>query len=65
MGAFAQNIPLIGDKRKMKLLREFGSIERISKATENELHPFVGAKAAAEIAKHFEAQRQLGQKHEQ
>jgi excinuclease ABC subunit C len=59
------DIPLIGDKRKMKLLREFGSIERISKATEKELHPFVGAKAAAEIAKHFEAQRHLGQKHEQ
>jgi excinuclease ABC subunit C len=52
-------IPLIGDKRKMKLLREFGSIERISKATAAELKPFVGQKAAGEIANHFEAQRHL------
>jgi excinuclease ABC subunit C len=50
-------IPGIGDKRKMKLLRNFGSIERISKATADELKPFVGAKAAAEIASHFENQR--------
>src|SRR5438477_2529247 len=33
-------IPGIGDKRKMKLLREFGSIERISKASAAELKPF-------------------------
>jgi len=52
-------IPLVGDKRKMKLLREFGSIERISKATVEELKPFVGRKAAAEISAHFEKQRHL------
>lgn len=52
-------IPGIGDKRKMKLLRNFGSIERISKATAAELQPFVGEKAAAEIANHFEKQRAL------
>jgi excinuclease ABC subunit C len=52
-------IPLIGSKRKMKLLREFGSIERISKATFEELRPFVGQKAAVEIANHFESQRSL------
>ena len=52
-------IPLVGDKRKMKLLREFGSIERISKATAQELQPFVGRKAAAEISAHFEKQRHL------
>ena len=50
-------IPGIGEKRKMKLLREFGSIERIAKATADELSPFVGPKAAAEIASHFENQR--------
>ena len=50
-------IPGIGDKRKMKLLRNFGSIERVSKATADELKPFVGAKAAAEIANHFDNQR--------
>jgi len=43
----------------MKLLRQFGSIERIAKATVEELRPFVGAKAAGEIARHFENQRGL------
>lgn len=55
-------IPGIGDKRKMKLLREFGSIERIARASVDELKPFVGPKAAAEIAGHFEAQRGLAGK---
>jgi excinuclease ABC subunit C len=52
-------IPGVGEKRKMKLLRNFGSIERIAKASAEELKPFVGAKAAAEIAGHFEKQRAL------
>ena len=52
-------IPGIGEKRKMKLLRSLGSIERIAKASIDELRPFVGAKAAAEIVRHFEAQRHL------
>src|SRR3982750_2816284 len=47
-------IPGIGDKRKMKLLRNFGSIERIAKATVEELKLFVGMKAANDIAQHFE-----------
>jgi len=52
-------IPGIGDKRKMKLLKQFGSIERVAKATADELSPFVGPKAAAEIASHFSNQRKL------
>jgi excinuclease ABC subunit C len=52
-------IPGVGDKRKMRLLREFGSIERIAKATADELKPFVGAKTAAEVAEHFNKQRNL------
>jgi excinuclease ABC subunit C len=55
-------IPGIGEKRKIKLLREFGSIERIAKATAEELRPFVGPKAAAEIEGHFERQRQAAVK---
>jgi excinuclease UvrABC nuclease subunit len=43
----------------MKLLRQFGSIERIAKATVEELSPFVGAKTAAEIVTHFDGQRRL------
>ncbi len=52
-------IPQVGEKRKMKLLRNFGSIERIAKATVEELSPFVGAKTAREIFEHFEKQRTL------
>ncbi|CAN5607462.1 excinuclease ABC subunit UvrC [soil metagenome] len=49
----------VGEKRKMKLLRNFGSIERIAKATKQELLPFVGAKTANLIFEHFERQRNL------
>ncbi|HEX6125944.1 MAG TPA: helix-hairpin-helix domain-containing protein, partial [Pyrinomonadaceae bacterium] len=54
-------IPGVGEKRKMKLLRHFGSIERIAKAQVEELSPFVGAKTASEIAAHFERQRSLAE----
>jgi excinuclease ABC subunit C len=52
-------IPGVGDKRKGRLLRHFGSIQRISKAGVSELTPFVGRKTAEEIAGHFERQRML------
>jgi len=52
-------IPGVGEKRKMKLLRQFGSIERIAKASAEELSPFVGTKTANEIVTHFENQRKL------
>ena len=52
----------IAEKRKMKLLRNLGSIERIAKATIEELKPFVGAKAATQIFEHFERQRKLTEK---
>ncbi|MFN6964230.1 MAG: excinuclease ABC subunit UvrC [Pyrinomonadaceae bacterium] len=51
-------IPGVGERRKMKLLRSFGSIERIAKASIEELAPFVGPKTAAEIAAHFQRQRE-------
>lgn len=54
-------IPGVGEKRKMKLLRHFGSIERIARASVEELRPFVGPKVSVEIAEHFEKQRQLGE----
>lgn len=53
-------IPRIGEKRKMKLLREFGSIERIAKATAAELKPMIGAAAAIEVYEHFKRQRAVG-----
>lgn len=52
-------IPGVGVRRKMKLLRNFGSIERIAKATVEELAPFVGGKTAQEIATHFAKQRSI------
>lgn len=53
-------IPGIGDKRKMKLLRNFGSIERIARASFEELKPYIGGKAANDVVEHFAAQRRLG-----
>jgi excinuclease ABC subunit C len=52
-------IPGIGEKRKMKLLKNLGSIERIATAPVEALSPFVGKKAASEIVAHFEKQRSL------
>jgi len=52
-------IPGIAEKRKMKLLRNFGSIERIAKASVAELSPFLGDKTAKEVFEHFEKQRKF------
>ncbi len=52
----------VGEKRKMKLLRNFGSIEKIAKATPEELSPFVGMKTAKLIFEHFERQRKFAKK---
>ncbi len=55
-------IPGVGAKRKLKLLKNFGSIERIAQAKQEELIPFVGLKTAGEIFGHFERQRNLSKK---
>ena len=52
-------IPGVGEKRKGRLLRHFGSIQRVANASISELAPFVGRKTAEEIADHFERQRGL------
>lgn len=49
----------IGEKRKLKLLRNLGSIERIAKSSVEELSPFIGAKAAGKVFEHFERQKKL------
>ena len=49
----------VGEKRRVKLLRNFGSIEKIAKASVEELTPFVGLKTAKLIFDHFERQRKL------
>ena len=54
-------IPGVGEKRKGRLLRHFGSIHRIAAAAVSELTPFVGKKTAKEIVDHFERQRVLAE----
>ena len=54
-------IPGVGEKRKTQLLRNFGSITRIAKASIAELSPFVGAKTARDIFEHFEKQRRFSE----
>ena len=54
-------IPGVGEKRKTRLLRHFGSIHKISEASVEELAPFVGRKTATEIVEHFARQRALAE----
>ena len=54
-------IPGVGEKRKGRLLRHFGSIQRVAQASISELAPFVGGKTAHEIADHFARQRALAE----
>ncbi len=53
------DIPGIGQKRRLKLLKEFGSIERIAKADEAALRAVIGPMAARDVREHFERQRSL------
>ncbi|MEZ5426238.1 MAG: excinuclease ABC subunit UvrC [Pyrinomonadaceae bacterium] len=55
-------IPGVGEKRKIKLLRNLGSIERIARSSVEELSPIVGEKTAREIFAHFGRQRKLAKK---
>ena len=57
------DIPGIGAIRKMKLLKTFGSIERIAKSDEAALRAVVGSAAARDILRHFEKQRSLAAEH--
>jgi len=54
-------IPGVGDKRKTRLLRQFGSIQRVALASVSELSPFVGLRTANEIVEHFGSQRRLAE----
>jgi len=54
-------IPGVGSKRKGRLLRHFGSIQRVAAASASELAPFVGIKTAQEIVEHFSRQRALAE----
>ncbi|MCU1287904.1 MAG: Excinuclease subunit [Acidobacteria bacterium] len=54
-------IPGVAEKRKMKLLRNFGSLEKVAQASVEQLSPFVGAKTAQMIFDHFENQRKMAE----
>src|SRR5262245_63016511 len=47
------SIPGVGDKLKARLLRNFGSLKRVSEASFDELRPFVGVAEARKIIQHF------------
>ncbi len=47
------SIPGVGEKLKTRLLRNFGSLKRVSEASFAELKPFVGARQAERIVEHF------------
>jgi excinuclease ABC subunit C len=49
----------VGETRKLKLLRKFGSIEKIAATSVEELKTVVGRRTADEIFEHFERQRGL------
>lgn len=53
------SIPGVGEKLKDRLLRNFGSLKRVSQASVEELKPFVGQQQAVRIVEHF---RQLSQR---
>jgi excinuclease ABC subunit C len=46
-------IPGVGDKLRVRLLRNFGSLKRVSEASVVELSPFVGPRQAQRIVDHF------------
>ncbi len=50
------SIPGVGDKLKERLLRNFGSLKRVSEASLEELRPFVGQKQAERIVEYFQQQ---------
>ncbi|HYE13421.1 MAG TPA: excinuclease ABC subunit UvrC [Pyrinomonadaceae bacterium] len=52
-------IPGVGEKRKNRLLRNLGSIQKIALAGVEDLSPFVGRKTAGDIVEHFRRQRAL------
>ncbi|HYY94571.1 MAG TPA: excinuclease ABC subunit UvrC [Pyrinomonadaceae bacterium] len=52
-------IPGVGERRKNRLLRNLGSIQKIAEATPEALAPFVGRRTAEEIVEHFRRQRAL------
>ncbi len=53
------SIPGVGEKLKARLLRNFGSLKRVSEASFAELKPFVGEMQAQRIVDHFARLRKV------
>jgi excinuclease ABC subunit C len=54
------SIPGVGEKLRDRLLRNFGSLKRVSEATVVELRPFVGEKQAERIVEYFSRMKEEG-----
>jgi excinuclease ABC subunit C len=50
-----RDIPGVGERTLTKLLREFGSLERVRQAEENELAKILGTAQARRVREHFHA----------
>jgi excinuclease ABC subunit C len=60
------SIPGVGEKLKARLLRNFGSLKRVSEASFAELRPFVGETQAQRIVDHFiNLRKQLAEESEE
>lgn len=51
------SIPGVGEKLKERLLRNFGSLKKVSQASVAELRPFVGQQKAEQIVAHFQTMK--------
>ncbi|MCI0661240.1 MAG: excinuclease ABC subunit UvrC [Acidobacteria bacterium] len=58
------SIPGVGEKIKERLLRNFGSLKKVSQATVAELRPFVGQKQAERIIAHFKKDYEINENNE-
>lgn len=54
-------IPGIGEKKAMKLLEKFGSIEQVAKASQEELREITGRKLAETVVNYFDKQKNTHQ----
>jgi excinuclease ABC subunit C len=59
------SIPGVGEKLRERLLRNFGSLKRVSEASVAELRPFVGQRQAERIVEHFQGVRQSQEESEE
>ena len=55
LGSELDLVPGIGPRRRRALLRRFGSLANVRRATREELQPILGAKLADAVLRHFDS----------